>query len=126
MMDRTRHNNIRHLVCSVLDNQPAAPTTVLYFVIAKYNGETYIPERDTSRMTRERTLQDIRSGELQDVTCIIETEFTPHGLDGHMHSRDVTEDMLAEAGCALPEFEDGAAIDARIDHALDLRKHWVA
>ena len=97
------------------------PNQVLYFVISSSGSGRYIPERDTADMTREATLRDLRSGELQDVVSVIEIEFADAGLS----SRDVTISMVMEA--ALLNSMETPAIDrqsARFDHNQDERKNY--
>jgi hypothetical protein len=123
-VNAARRNHIARLICSDLDGMPDAPhITVLYFVISTYKGARYVLERDVTRMTREATINDLRSGELSDVVSIIETEFTDTGLS----SRDVTASMLMEAdllrGMAPdPIDRQAAAFDRNRDHA----KNWRA
>ena len=95
--------------------------TVVYFVLCEMGrrlGTAWV-ERDPANMTRAETLIDIRSGELRDVIMIIETEFTGNGLS----SRDVTEDMLKEAGYDEP-IPPSDRLAALHDHAQDERKNW--
>jgi hypothetical protein len=106
--------------CSTTPSQ-----SVIYFILCNFepNGLEWAA-RDVTRVNRADTLHDIISGELRDVRQIIETEFTPAGLS----SRDVTDDMLAEAHQHVTSHEHGSSYEAmlaRQDHARDLRKHEV-
>ena len=128
-MTPARHRHLRRLVCSVLDNQPAAkPAQVLYFVICQFKDGRASVERDVTHMDHDTTVNQIADGNLSDVVMVIETEFTPHGLDGHMHSRDVTECILAEAAQIRAERLDEPLMSkfdrliAKFDHDRKLRQ----
>ena len=131
-MTPARRQHLGRRICSDLDQMPSAqPTAVLYFVICQFKDGRASVERDTTRMNRADTIEDIRSGELSDVVTVIETEFMPHGLSGLMNSRDVTADILAEAEelRAHDRSPIMSALDrllADLDHDRDERKHQEA
>jgi hypothetical protein len=121
-MTPAHHLRQRLRICAELDRAPAIGP-VLYFVIAQFKSGRAVVERDVTRMTREATINDLRTGELSDVVSIIETEFTDTGLS----SRDVTTSMLMEADLLrglAPDPIDRQA--AAFDHNRDERKNWSA
>jgi hypothetical protein len=106
-------------------HQPSA----IYFVLTDLGGDLgkVWPEREPSRMSRATTIADIRGKQIEGtVLQIIEMEFGCPGIS----SRDVTEEIKAEAGeCRSPSHREfmgkfDQAI-AELDHARDLRKHEV-
>lgn len=121
-MTPSHHLRQRLRICAELDRAPAIGP-VLYFVIGQFKDGRAVIERDVTRMTREKTLNDLRTGDLTDVVMIIETEFTDQGLS----SRDVTAALLMEADLMrglAPDPIDRQA--ARFDAAQDHRKNWGA
>jgi len=121
-MNVSRRQHLGRRICSDLDGMPSLqPNQVLYFVIAEYKGERYVPERDTSRMSREKTLHELRTGELDDVVTIIETEIT---AGGQLSSRDVTAAMLMEAELMREPTLPSDRLAALHDRAQDERKNW--
>lgn len=123
-MNAARRQHLGRRICSALDGMPSLqPSQVLYFVIAEYKGVRYVPERDTSRMSREKTLVDLRTGELENVVSIIETEIT---AGGQISSRDVTASMLVEAELMRDPIPPSDRLAALHDRAQDERKNWVA
>lgn len=106
----------------------SAKSSVVYFVLCDYGefGLEWIA-REPGRMSRDVTISDIRGKQINyPVIQIIETEFGCPGLS----SRDVTEEIMAEAGeiknqrarAAMSAFD---RVLADIDHSRDLRKHEV-
>jgi hypothetical protein len=121
-MTPAHHLRQRIRICSELDRAPSIGP-VLYFCIIQLKDCRVVTERDVTRMTREATINDLRSGELSDVVSIIETEFTDTGLS----SRDVTAAMLMEADLLrglAPDPIDRQA--AAFDHNRDHAKNWRA
>ena len=127
-MTPTRHRTLATIrACDPAP--PVAHGSVVYFIICQFKDGRASVERDTTRMNRADTIEDIRSGELSDVVMVIETEFTPHGLSGSINSRDVTADILAEAEELRAQDRSPimSALDrllADLDHDRDHLKSW--
>jgi len=125
-MTPARRQHLGRRICYDLDQMPSAqPTAVLYFVICQFKDGRASVERDTTRMNRADTIEDIRSGELSNVVTVIETEISAG------HSRDVTADILAEAEELRAQDRSPimSALDrllADLDHDRDERKHQEA
>lgn len=69
---------------------PARDLTI-YFVLCRYRDGLYWAERDAARCDKRTTIEDIRTGQFSEVVQIIELNVP------EFSSRDVTEDMIAEA-----------------------------
>jgi hypothetical protein len=68
------------------------PDRMRYIVVSGHRDGEYLPERDLADTDRATTVKDIQSGELLDVTAVIEFNIA-EGIVA-----DVTEDVLREAG----------------------------
>lgn len=101
---------------------PLAPAHVLHFVLCDFDSGAGWVERDPSRMTRELTVHDIRSGELRNVLQVIETEIT---AGGQLSSRDVTEDVMAVCARYPEPLSPSERLAALHDRQRDLRKNEI-
>jgi hypothetical protein len=91
-----------------------------YFVLCQYKSGLSWAERDPANMDRKNTIEDICSGELPDVVMVLECNPV------EIICRDVTEDILADAGVFVtddpPRLSGQDSIDWQRDRARDERK----
>jgi hypothetical protein len=115
MMDRTRHNNIRHQICSDLDSTPSIPA-IDYFVVMEDHGSLGMEAVVDPALTLVDVVELIRSNQYGAIAWI------HHIHDGVCD--DVTNAMLKESGFYdTPEPEIDRQTAAR-DHAQDHGKNW--
>lgn len=62
-----------------------------YIVIADHRSGAFLPERDLCNLDRKTTVQDIATGQIEDVMHVIEWNAA------EKTSRDVTDDIMREA-----------------------------
>jgi hypothetical protein len=99
--------------------QAINPDRMIYFVLCQYKSGLSWAERDPANMSRRDTIADIMTGNLPDVVMVLECNPV------EIICRDVTEDILAEAGVVDIDapLTGQDAIDWQRDHARDQRKH---
>lgn len=93
------------------------PDRTIYFVLCRYRSGMDWAARDIARTCKTCTIEDIRSGELPNVQQVIELNVA------EFSSRDVTEDILREAGRDdTPPLGRQAFQDWKYDRERDYRK----
>lgn len=92
----------------------------VYFVLAKYRSGVAFAERDPADMDRATTIKDIASGQFEQVIQILECNPVEHICS------DVTEEIMKAAEAEWATEYLAAQLDAKLDHARDLRKHEAA
>ena len=69
----------------------------LYIVFVDHRSGIYLPERNLCDLDRKTTVQDIATGQIEDVIAV--HEYNP----AERTSRDVTDDIMSEAAESILE-----------------------
>lgn len=94
------------------------PDLMQYFVLCQFKSGLVWAERNPANMSRRDTIADIMTGDLENVVKVMEANEAEHIWN------DVTEDIMAEAGCLLGigVRTEQDALAWLLDHTRDHRK----